>query len=89
MYSIYALFYKDLNRIYVGMTEDLEKRINDHKRGKTRSTKNRGNFSVMVMEECQTRDEARKREKYWKSGCGKEVLKLYRGVEQSGSSSGS
>ncbi|NLC31028.1 MAG: GIY-YIG nuclease family protein [Candidatus Moranbacteria bacterium] len=89
MYNIYALFYEDLNRIYVGMTENLQRRINDHKRGKTRSTKNRGKFSVMIIEECQTREDARKREKYWKSGCGKEILKKYRGVEQFGSSSGS
>ena len=75
MYNIYALFYEDLNRIYVGMTENLQRRINDHKRGKTRSTKNRGKFSVMIIEECQTREDARKREKYWKSGCGKEILK--------------
>ena len=70
------------------MTEDLNRRISEHKRGKTRSTKNKGFFSVVIIEECKTREDARKREKYWKSGCGKEVLKKYRGVEQFGSSSG-
>ena len=73
----------------MGMTSDLDKRIKDHRRGKTRSTKNRGEFIVKIIEKCNSRKEARIREKYWKSGCGKEQLKHYRGVEQSGSSSGS
>jgi putative endonuclease len=70
------------------MTEDLDRRIGEHKKGKTRSTKNRGDFCVKVIEKCASRIEAREREKYWKSGIGKEELK-YSGVEQSGSSSGS
>ena len=70
------------------MTSDLKKRVVDHKRGKTRSTKNRGRFSVVVIETCQNRVSARTREKHWKSGCGKEFLKRS-GIEQSGSSSGS
>ncbi len=88
MYKIYALFFKDVKRVYVGMTNDLNRRIAEHKRGKTRSTKNRGEFDIVVIEECEVREDARKREKYWKSGYGKEVLK-YSGMEQSGSSRGS
>jgi putative endonuclease len=61
--------------IYVGMADDLEKRIREHKNGKTRSTKNKGSFFVKIIEKCNSRIEARKREKYWKSGCGKEKLK--------------
>ena len=76
MYVVYALFFEDVKRIYVGMTGNLEERIKYHKRGKTRSTKNRGTFIVKIIEECVSREEARKREKYWKSGCGKELLKL-------------
>ena len=90
MYKIYALFYKDLDRVYVGMTKDLTRRIAEHKRGKNISTKNRGSFSVCLIEKCRNVNEARVREKYWKSGYGKERLKkYYRGVEQSGSSAGS
>ena len=88
MYIVYALFYKDVKRIYVGMTNNLTRRVSEHRRGKTKSTKNRGDFSVSIIEECKTRKEAHEREKYWKSGCGKEFLK-YSGMEQSGSSRGS
>ena len=72
------------------MTKNVESRIRYHKRGKTRSTKNRGEFDLKIIEHCQDHTAARKREKYWKSGCGKEQLKkYYSGVEQSGSSGGS
>ncbi len=87
MYTIYALYFEN-GRIYVGMTSNLNHRIRDHKNGKTRSTKNRGIVTVKIIELCVTRTDARIREKYWKSGCGKEALKRS-GVEQSGSSSGS
>ena len=90
MYFVYALFYKSGNRIYVGMTKNVKKRIQYHKRGKTRSTKNRSEFFIRIIEKCADRIAAREKEKYWKSGCGKERLKkYYSGVEQSGSSGGS
>lgn len=73
MYTIYALYFKD--RIYVGMTNNVDRRILEHKRGKTKSTKNRGGFSLRIIEKCSERKDARLKEKYWKSGCGKEKLK--------------
>lgn len=74
MYVIYALYFDD--RIYVGMTNDVERRIKEHQGGKTKSTKNRGSFLIKIIEKCNNRSEARIREKYWKSGCGKEKLKI-------------
>lgn len=76
MYSIYALQFED-KRIYVGMTGDLERRIKEHRNGKTKSTKNRKIIRIFKIEERSTRIEARAREKYWKSGCGKEFLKSW------------
>ena len=58
------------------MTNNLSRRLEEHRRGKTKSTKNRGSFSVKIIEKCETREDARKREIYWKSGCGKEQLKI-------------
>ena len=89
MYIVYAIVFVS-GRIYVGMTgKSLEERMKGHKRNKTRSTKNRAILKVVEIETCSNRMTARKREKYWKSGCGRERLKIYCGVEQSGSSSGS
>ena len=88
MYTIYALEFDD-GRWYTGMTENLARRIREHKRGKTRSTKNKTIVRVLKLEVCDSGIQARKREKYWKSSIGREQVKKYSGVEQSGSSLGS
>ena len=61
--------------IYVGFTNNLERRLHEHKIGKTKSTKSYYPFKLIYTEEIQERQNARKREKYLKSGCGKEFLK--------------
>lgn len=76
MYAIYALYFVS-GRIYVGMTSNLEQRIKYHSKQRIKSTKNRGLFIVRIIEYCPDRVTARKREKYWKSGCGKEKLKMW------------
>lgn len=62
-------------RIYVGFTEDLERRIKEHNSGKTSSTKAWVPWELLYSEKVSTRIEARNREKYLKSGIGKEYLK--------------
>lgn len=76
MYTIYALLY-DSGRIYIGMSNNLQRRLSEHRRGKTQSTKNRGNFRVLCLEECLDRKSARKKELYWKSGTGREQIGLW------------
>lgn len=61
------------------MTNNLNRRIKEHKRNKTKSTKNLGEFNVIIIEKQPNRIMAREREKYWKSGCGKEQLKNWSG----------
>jgi putative endonuclease len=62
-------------RFYVGMSEDVDKRLLDHNSGKTKSTKGYRPWKLFFTEEYITRLEARKREKYLKSGIGKEKIK--------------
>jgi putative endonuclease len=88
MYTVYALQF-DSGKLYVGMTNDLRRRIHEHRKGKTKSTKGKKIVAVLKIEECSDSLQARAREKYWKSGQGREKLKNYSGVEQSGSSLGS
>ena len=75
VYYIHAIKSTIDNRIYIGFTENLEKRIKEHNQGKTKSTKGFRPWSLIYYETTETRIEARKREKYFKSGCGKEFLK--------------
>lgn len=75
MYKVYALKSEKRNYIYVGMTSNLEERIKRHNRGYEKTTKPYSPFKLIYTENCTTREEARKREKYFKSGVGKEFLK--------------
>jgi putative endonuclease len=74
-YIIYALKSLIDNRIYVGMTLDLDRRLLEHNQGRTKSTKGFRPWKLIFREEVETRNEARRLEKYYKSGCGKEILK--------------
>ena len=75
MYYVYAISSKIHNYIYVGLTHDLEARINRHNDGRERTTKFYIPYELLDSEVCETRLEARNREKYWKSGVGKENLR--------------
>jgi len=60
---------------YTGLTNDLRKRLQQHKDGKSRSTKNRGPFELIYYEMGRNMEDARAREKYLKSGMGKRYLR--------------
>ena len=74
-YFVYALKSSIDGRIYVGFTQDVEKRLMEHNAGKTKSTKGYRPWMLIFQIECSGRLEARKLEKYYKSGVGKEKLK--------------
>ena len=76
--SVYALASSAKEYIYVGLSEDVERRINEHQRGKERTTRAYRPFEVLLIEVLPNRTEARKREKFLKSGAGKEFLKELR-----------
>jgi len=61
--------------IYTWLTNNLERRFNEHNIGKEKTTKPYYPFILIYSEKFETRIEARIREKYLKSGCGKEFLK--------------
>jgi putative endonuclease len=75
MYHVYALQSLSRNYIYVGLTDNLERRIHQHNAGLNPTTKPYSPFKLIWSESFETRVEARKREKYLKSGVGKEFLK--------------
>ena len=71
---IYVLRCSD-SSLYVGMTADLHRRLKEHGAGKVSWTKPRLPARLVYQEVANTRGEARKREKYFKSGGGKKWLK--------------
>ena len=75
MFIVYAIKSEVKNYIYVGMTSDLEGRLRRHNNGYERTTKSYRPFKLIYQQSFATRAEAREREKYLKSGIGKEFLK--------------
>jgi putative endonuclease len=78
MFYVYAISSLAHNYIYLGLTQDVEERIKTHNGGRERTTKFYKPFELIFSEVCETRVEARFREKYWKSGAGKEKLRILR-----------
>jgi putative endonuclease len=72
---VYAIWSESGRRVYVGMSKDFEKRLKQHNSGQTRSTKKFCPWTVIYEEECASWVEGIVREKYFKSGIGKEFLK--------------
>jgi len=75
MFTVYAIRSQVRNYIYVGMTSNMERRLKEHNNGENRSTKAYKPFELIYTETFETRVEAREKEKYLKSGIGKEFLK--------------
>ncbi|MHB1086402.1 MAG: GIY-YIG nuclease family protein [Minisyncoccota bacterium] len=61
--------------MYVGYTADLRKRLAEHNRGKNLSTKNRS-WHCIYYEACVDNDDARRRERYFKTTAGRRALRL-------------
>ena len=62
MYNLYILKSRVDLGYYIGITDDVDKRIKEHNLGKTKSIKHRIPFDVMSIEKYNTKSEARKRE---------------------------
>ena len=74
MYVVYVIKSVNRNFTYVGLTENLERRVFQHNNGRGRSTKPYAPFTLIYTEICDTRSNARLREKYLKSTAGKNYL---------------
>ena len=72
---VYAIKSLNRNYIYVGLASDIEKRLKRHNSGLERTTKPYAPFELIYSENFEDRLSARAREKYLKSGVGKEFLK--------------
>ena len=74
-YFTYVLLSEKDGRMYKGMTCDVEKRLKEHNAGYTKSTKGFAPWILFYKEEFNTMNEAREREKFLKTGVGREFFK--------------
>jgi len=72
---VYVLQSQKTGEYYKGITNNLERRLSEHNSGKNISTKGKAPWKLIYHEECVDRIIARQREKYLKSGFGRELIK--------------
>jgi putative endonuclease len=72
---VYAIKSEIDGRIYIGMSQNLSQRLKQHNNGLTKSTKGYKPWRLVYFEKYPSRLLARSREKYLKSGIGRELLK--------------
>ncbi len=75
MYFVYALKSLSRNYIYVGLTNNIERRFQEHNKGLNKTTKPYHPFELIYTKEFTTRIEAREHEKFLKTAEGKRFLK--------------
>ena len=79
MHVVYALYNEHCNKIYIGQTSNIQKRLADHnqKLGNHFTAKCQGRWELIYQESVATRSEALAREKQLKSYRGREFIKSY------------
>ena len=75
MYYIYIIRSRKDKNLYVGCTNDLRKRFVEHNSGRNQSTSSRKPFDIIYYEAMINREDAFAREKYLKTGCGRNYLR--------------
>ncbi|HLG33913.1 MAG TPA: GIY-YIG nuclease family protein [Bacteroidia bacterium] len=75
--KVYALKNFINAEIYVGISENPERRLHEHNTGKNRYTKAFKPWEIFFTEAHPDYSHARKREKYLKSAAGKKFLRRY------------
>ena len=75
MYYVYLLKSEKDGKFYTGSTDDLKRRIAEHEAGYVKSTVHRKPLKLIYYEACIDEDDARRRERYLKSGAGKKYLR--------------
>jgi len=74
-YFVYVLQSIHFSKTYVGITNDLERRLTQHNNGYYPYTKRYMPWQIIYKESYNDREEARVREKYLKSCVGRKFIK--------------
>ncbi len=81
VYCVYILYSHKDERLYIGCTADLGRRVKRHNVGYVEATKNRRPFSLIYSEKFESKADAFNRERFLKSLWGarlkKKILDTY------------
>ena len=73
-YHVYVLESETTGRRYTGSCEDLSARLQRHNAGLSKSTRHGVPWTLKYTEEFETRSEAVRRERYFKTGRGRDEV---------------
>jgi putative endonuclease len=76
-YFTYALHSEIYNRLYIGHTDNLSRRIEQHNKGKVASTKPYIPYKLIYYEKFNSRLDAVKKEKQLKTSKGRDFIKTF------------
>ncbi|MCF7871377.1 MAG: GIY-YIG nuclease family protein [Candidatus Omnitrophica bacterium] len=80
-FFVYILESQKDGSFYTGISKNPEARLKEHNFGNSKYTKGHRPYKIVYREKYSTRNAARRREKYLKSGEGRELMKgLLNGV---------
>jgi putative endonuclease len=75
MYGVYILRSLKDKGLYVGYSDDVKRRLIEHKKGKVLSTHSRRPLDLIYCELYKSRKDAMRRERFFKSGWGRNYIK--------------
>ena len=75
MFFVYALWSEKYDKIYVGFSENPDDRLKAHNLGKSTYTRKFRPWHRFYLLETDNKEDALKKEKYFKSGWGRRKLK--------------
>ena len=76
MFYVYILKSLKDDKLYIGYSANLQKRIREHQGGEVKSTKPRRPFELIFYEAYKNKKDAKRREKYFKTDKGKSSLRM-------------
>ena len=76
MYYVYVLQSLKNRRLYIGRTENLKRRLREHKAGKIWTTKRMLPIRLIFYEAFLSKQDVIRRERYFKTAKGKSSLKM-------------
>lgn len=76
MYYVYLLKSIAKDWLYVGYTTNLRRRFAEHQNGLSRATRPYRPFELIFYEAYKSKEDAKRREKYFKTSKGKRALHL-------------
>ena len=66
MFTVYIIYSSVIDKFYTGQTEDIQRRLEEHNRGKTSFSAQGMPWTLVYSKDCSSRSEAIKLEKFIK-----------------------